>query len=121
MLYTNLKHIESGIELSQRIREDENVVVICGQMEANSIPVFNTVENLETSYPYVKFYDMEFENPESLAIRNLPEYNNQSSKPFVVYFKNGKLVKATYGRQSKEQIRNIIEKEFTNKLALTIS
>jgi len=112
MLYTNLKHIESAAEHQQIINENENVLVVCGRMGPMCIPVYRIAEELESRYEQVKFYDMEFDNPESQVIRNLPEVSRFMSIPFTVYYKNGRVVKATSGIQSKEQIISVLDEEF---------
>ena len=73
MLYTNLKHLESAADHKKAISENENVMVICGRMGPMCIPVYGIAEELEDEYKHVKFYDMEFDNPESPVIRSLPE------------------------------------------------
>jgi len=112
MLYTNLKHIESALEHQQIVTENENVVVVCGRMGLMCIPVYRIAEELESTYDQVRFYDMEFDNPESQVIRNLAEVNRSMNIPFTVYYKNGKVVKATSGIQSKEQIISVLDEEF---------
>lgn len=112
MLYTNLKHLESAAEYQQAISENENVMVICGRMGPMCIPVYGIAEELEKEYPHVKFYDMEFDNPEAYVIRNLPEVRGFMGIPFTIYYKNGKVVKATSSIQSRDQITTILNKEF---------
>ncbi|MDO9614536.1 MAG: thioredoxin family protein [Bacteroidota bacterium] len=112
MLYTNLKHIESADKLAQIISEHENVVVICGRMGPMCVPVYRIAEELEGEYSQIKFFDMEFDNPESQVIRALPEVRGFMGIPFTIYYKNGQVVKATTGIQSKEQITAILEQEF---------
>lgn len=75
------------------------------------IPVYRIAEELENEFTHVKFYDMEFDNPESDVIRNLPEVKGFTGIPFTVYYKNGKVVKATSSIQSKEQVKAILTKE----------
>lgn len=112
MLYTNLKHIETADDLQKIINENENVMVCCGRMGPMCIPVYAAMEELETEYPHVKFYDMEFDNPEANIIRNAPECRGFMGLPFTMYYKNGKVVKATSSIQSKEQIKEILDNEF---------
>lgn len=112
MLYTNLKHIESISEHSAIVNENEHVVVICGRMGNSCIPVYQVAEELVHEFPNVKFYDMEFDNPESHVIRDLFEVQNFLSVPFVLYYKNGEIVKATSGIQTKSQVKIILENEF---------
>lgn len=112
MLYTNLKHIESAAEHAQIISENVNVIVICGRMGPMCVPVYRIVEELEKEYPHVKFFDMEFDNPESQVIRTLPEVRGFMGIPFTIYYKNGQVVKATTSIQSKAQITAILDQEF---------
>lgn len=114
MLYTNLKHIESAAEHAKIISENENVMVICGRMGPMCIPVYGIAEELESEYRHVKFCDMEFDNPESYVIRNLPEVRGFMGIPFTIYYKNGKVVKATSSIQTMEQVRTILDKEFVD-------
>lgn len=113
MLYTNLKHLESVADHSRAISENENVMVICGRMGPMCIPVYGIAEELEEEYPHVKFYDMEFDNPASNVIRSLPEVRGFMGIPFTVYYKNGKVVKATSSIQSREQVTSILDREFS--------
>ena len=112
MLYTNLNHIETAADHAHIIEENENVMVICGRMGPMCIPVYEIAEELEDEYPHVKFYDMEFDNPESHVIRTLPEVRGFMGIPFTIYYKNGKVVKATSSIQSREQVTSILDKEF---------
>lgn len=113
MLYTNLNHIESAAEHAQIISENEHVMVICGRMGPMCIPVYRIAEELESEYSQVKFFDMEFDNPESAVIRTLPEVFGFMGIPFTIYYKNGEVVKATSGIQSKAQITAILDQEFS--------
>jgi len=112
MLYTNLKHIESAAEHAQIINENENVMVICGRMGPMCIPVYGIAEELEDEYKHVKFCDMEFDNPEAYVIRNIPEVRGFMGIPFSIYYKNGKVVKATSSIQTKAQVTTILNSEF---------
>jgi len=113
MLYTNLKHIVTAKEFALSIGENENVMVICGRMGPFCIPIYRIAEDLEAEYSYVKFYDVEFDDPNLYFIQAIPEVEELEKIPYILYFKNGKVVKATSGNQTKAQIRNILEKEFT--------
>ena len=112
MLYTNLKHIESAADHSKIVNENQNVVVICGRMGIQCIPVYRITEELEAEFTNIQFYDMEFDNPESHVIRELFEVRNFMSIPFVIYYRNGEVVKATSGSQTKAQVKAILETEF---------
>jgi thioredoxin 1 len=112
MLYTNLKHIETAADHQKLINENENVMVCCGRMGPMCIPVYGIMEDIEDDYKHVNFYDMEFDNPESHVIRSLPEVRGFMGIPFTIYYKNGKVVKATSSIQTKEQITSILNQEF---------
>jgi thioredoxin 1 len=114
MLYTNLKHIESANEHARIISENENVMVVCGRMGPMCTPVYHHAEMLQDDYKHVLFYDMEFDNPESHVIRNLSEVKGFMGIPFTIYYKNGKVVKATSSIQTREQIINILDTEFSS-------
>jgi thioredoxin 1 len=118
MLYTNLKHLESVADHKKAISENENAMVICGRMGPMCIPVYRVAEELQNEFKHVKFFDMEFDNPVSDVIRFLPSVKGFTSIPFTVYYKNGKIVKATSGIQSKEQVKAILEKEFIATVAV---
>jgi thioredoxin 1 len=113
MLYTNLKHIESAADHKKAISENENVMIICGRMGPMCIPVYGVAEELEKEYSNVKFFDMEFDNPESYVIRSIPEVRGFMGIPFTIYYKNGNVVKATSSIQSIEQVTSILNKEFS--------
>jgi len=113
MLYTNLKHLESITDYNKAISENRNVMIICGRMGAMCIPVYGIAEELEAEYKHVKFFDMEFDNPISDIIRMLPEVRGFMGIPFTIYYRNGKVVKATSSIQSKNQVTAILNKEFT--------
>jgi thioredoxin 1 len=112
MLYTNLKHIETAVDHAKVISENENVMVICGRMGPMCIPVYGIAEELEDDYKHVAFYDMEFDNPQSHVIRNLPEVKGFMGIPFTIYYKNGKVVKATSSIQTKAQVTAILDEYF---------
>lgn len=113
MLYTNLKHIESAAEYEQILKENENVMLICGRMGPLCIPVYRIAEELEEKYSHVKIYDMEYDHPDLFFFHDLPEVQNFPEYPFTVYYKKGEIIKATAGIQTKVQIQAILEKEFT--------
>ena len=112
MLNTNLTHILSGQEHAKLLEENENVMICCGRMGPMCIPVYKVMEVLETEYTNVKFADMEFDIPDAKVIRNLPECSGFLGIPFVVYYKKGKVVKATSSIQSKDQITGILNENF---------
>ncbi len=113
-LDTNLKHVTSSAELNKLITDNENVMVCCGRMGPMCVPVYAIMEELEKSgeYDSVVFRDMLFDDPEAAVIRNLPECRSFRGLPFTVYYKNGKVVKATSSVQSKEQVTSILKEVF---------
>ena len=113
MLYTNLKHIEKAEEYARVIGENENVTMICGRMDTVSVPIFRIAEELEKTYPHVLFCDAEVDNPETAFVLTLPEVREFKSFPYILYYKNGQVVHATSGFQSKEQVVSTLDKEFT--------
>jgi len=111
-LFTNLDHIETVDQFKNVIENNENVMICCGRMGPMCVPVYAEMEDLRGEYSNVKFYDMLFDIPEAHVIRNLPECSSFMGLPFTVYFKNGKVVKATSSIQSKEQIVSILKEQF---------
>lgn len=112
MLFTNLKHVESAAQHAQVINEHENVMICCGRMGPMCIPVYGAMEELESEYPNVQFYDMDFDSPDAQVIRSAPMCRGFMGLPFTVYYKNGEMVKATSSIQSMEQIRSILDTQF---------
>ncbi len=113
-LQTNLQHLTSAAEVEKTINENENVMVCCGRMGPMCVPVYAIMEDLEKSgkYNHVAFRDMLFDHPEAAIIRNLPECRGFMGLPFTVYYKNGKVVKATSSIQNLDQILDILDAEF---------
>jgi len=110
-LDTNLKHFETGADLEALINSTENVMVCCGRMGPMCMPVYGAMEELKNSgeYDNVEFRDMLFDSPEASIIRDLPECSSFRGLPFVVYYKNGKVAKATTSIQSKDQVTSILK------------
>jgi len=79
------------------------------------IPVYGIAEELEKEYTHVTFCDFEFDSPESDVIRALQEVKGFRGIPFTIYYKNGAVVRATSSIQTKEQVREILDKEFATK------
>jgi thioredoxin 1 len=78
------------------------------------IPVYAIMEDIEASgkYPHVQFRDMLFDSPEAHIIRSLPEVRGFMGIPFTIYYKNGKVVKATSSIQNLDQILDILDSTF---------
>lgn len=113
MLYTNLKHIEKVIDQNRVLEQNENVVIICGRMEKDSITVYRIAEELEKQFPQVKFFDMEFDNPESTALKNTIEYYNITHIPIIGFFKSGNLVNVLFGTHTYQEIADELKKEYS--------
>ena len=117
MLETNLTHILSEKDFHETLVKNENVMICCGRMGPMCIPVYGVMEELEDKYTDIAFRDMEFDGPIGHLIRNLPECQNFRGLPFTVYFKNGKVAKATSSIQSMDQVTEILDKQFSAKVA----
>ena len=113
MLYTDLKHIESASDYAKIISDNENVMIICGRMGHTCIPVYRIAQEMQDKYTHVKFYDMEYDHPQSYFFHDLPEVSDLDEIPFTVYYKNGLAVKSTAGIQTKKQVETILDREFT--------
>ncbi|MBN2873725.1 MAG: thioredoxin [Spirochaetales bacterium] len=115
-LDTPLKHVTSEKELKELIASKKNVMVCCGRMGPMCLPVYDVMEELEKSgdYDHVEFRDMLFDHPEANYIRQLPECSTFRGLPFTVYWKDGKVVKATSSVQSKDQVQGILDAELAN-------
>lgn len=111
-LPTNLKHVDSEAELNKILKDHENVMVCCGRMGPMCVPVYDIMEELQDEYTHVEFRDMLFDSPEARVIRELPQCRGFMGLPFTVYYKNGNVVAATSSIQSKEQITEILDREF---------
>lgn len=119
MLGTNLKHIESEADFRDTLARNENVMLCCGRMGPMCLPVYDVMEKLEPKYRHVAFRDLEFDGPDGHLIRSLPEVRGYNSLPFTLYFKNGKVVAATGGIQTKKQVTEILDQRFGAPLSAT--
>lgn len=112
MLSTKLKHIENDQQLDNLVKDNKNVMVCCGRMGPMCIPVYGVMVNLESKYSHVQFRDVDFDIPDASSIKNLPECSSFSGLPFTVYFKNGRVVKATTSIQNEKQVVDILDEVF---------
>lgn len=112
-LHTQLDHISSEEEFNKLLEDNENVMVCCGRMGPMCVPVYKAMEDLRDQYQHIRFTDMVFDLPDAKVIRDLPECRGFMGLPFTVYFKNGKVVAATTSIQTKEQVKSILDKEFS--------
>jgi len=113
-LQTDLKHIVTVDDYNELINNNENVMICCGRMGPMCVPVYDIMEEFieNGEYKNVEIRDMLFDNPNASVIRELPECRGFMGLPFTVYYKNGKVVKATTSIQNKEQITEILDSEF---------
>jgi len=112
VLPTNLKHVATASDLTEILQNNENVMVCCGRMGPMCLPVYDIMEELQVEYTNVEFRDMLFDSPEAAVIRNLPECRSFMGLPFTVYYKSGKVVAATSSIQDRDQITEILDREF---------
>ena len=112
MLQTNLEHIEDEEQLKELIENNEKVVVCCGRMGPMCIPVYDIFEVLQENYPDIQFRDMDFDIPVAAIIKGLPECQELWGLPFTIYYRNGKVVKATSSIQSAREVKSIIKDVF---------
>ena len=112
MLDINLKHVESQEQVDELLKNNANVMICCGRMGPMCIPVYDIMEKLESEYSQVQMRDMDFDIPAASFIRNLPECSSFMGLPFTVYFKNGKVVKATTSIQNEKEITDILGEVF---------
>ena len=105
-LPTNLKHVETAAELKTLVEHESRVMVCCGRMGPMCVPVYGIMEELESdgSYDGVAFRDMAFDSPEADAIRQLPECRNFRGLPFTVFFRDGKVARATSSILTRDQV-----------------
>ena len=111
-LQTRLRHIHSESELHQVVAGNNHVMLCCGRMGPMCVPVYSAMEILKEKYQHVEFCDMPFDHPEAHIIRDLPECRGFMGLPFTIYFKNGKVVKATTSIQTRDQIEAILKAHF---------
>ncbi len=112
VLQTNLDHVATAAQLTEVINSNENVMVCCGRMGPMCLPVYDIMEELQEEYSNVKFMDMLFDSPEAAVIRNNPACSSFMGLPFTMYYKNGEVAAATTSIQNRDQITEILDKEF---------
>jgi thioredoxin 1 len=112
MLQTKLPHVNSKAELKELIEKNEKAVVCCGRMGPMCIPVYDILDLYREKYPDIQFRNMDFDTPDAAAIKQLPECSRFQGLPFTVYYRNGKVVRATSSIQTAKQIKDIISEVF---------
>jgi hypothetical protein len=116
MLYTNLYHLESALDLGQLLLEKSDVLVVCGRMDPRCVTAYRIAETLEKEYRQVQFCDMEFDHPELQSVRQLPEIEKLNELPVAIYFKKGVVADATSDILTTPQLRALLDKNKLNKL-----
>ena len=111
-LNTNLEHIKSKEEHEDLINKNEKAVVVCGRMGPMCVPVYGIMEALREKHSDVVFTDMLFDIRDAEVIRDLPEAKKFRGLPFTIYYRNGKVVKATSSIQSAKDVKSIISEVF---------
>jgi thioredoxin 1 len=112
MLDTNLKHIETEQELNEVLENNEKVAVCCGRMGPMCVPVYDIFEILREEYTDIQFLDMDFDIPVAALIKSLPECREFWGLPYTIYYRNGKVVKATSSIQTAKEIKSVIQEVF---------
>ena len=112
MLKTKLKTLAGKEELQTLIEGNEKVVVCCGRMGPMCIPVYDILEVFEEKYTDTQFRNMDFDTPDASVIKSLPECRGFNGLPFTIYYRNGKVVKATTSIQTAKQIKDIMSEVF---------
>jgi thioredoxin 1 len=113
MLHTHLSHVDDDATFQKLLQEQENVMLCCGREGPMCLPVYDVMEKLQDKYPDVAFRDMNFDGPAAHLIKALPQTRSFSGLPFTIYFKKGKVVGATSSIQSKQQVKEMLEKSFS--------
>ena len=112
VLQTEIHEIETAAELEKIINENENVMVCCGRMGPMCLPVYDIMEELGEERTNIKFYSMGFDTPEAMPIRNAPECRGFMGLPFTMFYKSGKVARATSSILNAQQITGILDAEF---------
>jgi thioredoxin 1 len=112
MLVTNLAHVENKKQFDELLKDNKNVMICCGRMGPMCIPVYKVMARLQPQYAHVQFRDMDFDTPVAMAIRGLSQCASFMGLPFTVYFRDGKVVRATSSIQNEKQIVSILDDIF---------
>ena len=112
LLDTPLDNINSKQEHKELLANHEKAVVVCGRMGPMCVPVYGIMDALKDKNPDIAFRSMPFDIQDSDVIRNLPETRQFRGLPFTIYYRNGKVVKATSSIQSAKDVKTIIKDVF---------
>lgn len=115
-LRTTLHEIHSKSEYEKIITDNNNVIIVCGRNGPMCLPVYGVLEALQgkDKYKNISMNVMPFDIQDADVIRRLPETQGFMGLPYTVYFKNGKVVKATSSIQDAPTIKAIFENSFLN-------
>ena len=111
-LTTNLEHIKSKEDHKEIITKNEKAIVVCGRMGPMCVPVYGIMEALREKHSDIAFTDMLFDIRDAEIIRDLPETRQFRGLPFTIYYRNGKVVKATSSIQAAKDVKSIIKEVF---------
>jgi thioredoxin 1 len=112
MLSTKIKECTEATNFDNLKDTKGNIMVTCGRMGPMCIPVYGVMEEIEKDYEDVAFRVIDFDSQMANAIKSLPEVQSFSSLPFVLYFKDGKVARATAGIQNKSQVTSNLNDVF---------
>ena len=112
MLHTEIRECEGREQFNALTKDTGNIMLTCGRMGPMCIPVYGVMESIEQTYDHVAFRVIDFDTPLAGIVRTLPEVQGFYSLPFVVYIRDGQVVKATGGLQSKDQVTAILDEVF---------
>ena len=113
MLQTNLVHVETEAELKELSENNEKAVICCGRMGPMCIPVYDIFEILQEKYPDIQFRDVDFDVPVAAIIKSLPECRDFWGLPFTIYYRKGKVVKATSSIQTARDVKDVLTEVFS--------
>jgi thioredoxin 1 len=114
MLSTSLQHLATEVDVKSLVTGNTHAMICCGRMGPMCVPVYGIMERLRSRYPHVAFADMDFDIPAASVIMRLPECAGFRGLPFTVYYRNGKVVRATASIQTQAQVTAILDSEFRN-------
>ena len=113
MLETEVQELITQGEAKALIKNKPFVMICCGRIGPMCIPVYESMRALEPLYPFVAFRTMDFDAQVARWIKGLPECATFKRLPFIIYFREGEVVRSTSAIQTKEEIDAILDKEFS--------
>ena len=112
MLYTDLKHIERNTDFERVLKENENVAIICGRMDYNSISAYRIASELIEKYQNIGFFDLEWDNPEFEFLHRLTSTQLNTEIPYIILLNHGEIVKITTDVSDVNRVDNVIKEVF---------